>query len=356
MKLYGCLGFFLTCTLSGCSSAPVKPLTVPMCSGKMPTQKYIWTISFYQGIPKGMELARVSDFAKNRSELQDHVADSAVGAFVYLSSNNGRYARLTSQTNNNALQNYAGYLAEERSAALIETGASNFLFCAWDNCAGLQDPVTGAVIKSADDNGRYSNTRLRKMYYVEGIVDPDDFKHDSHRQSSYSSPSPAYVNWTEYFERHPFSPGAFFLENYFSVPDSAKKTLCDKAGFETDCFAVPKYDRQNHFIPPAQCNINDMKCNGKFSLQAPFRYAFLMANNGMCGNSCMDDINAMLRKLRDDPFFKRRWEDAIAKDIFLKLSTSKTRKVEKDWITTRIEFNPSLFCQYARPNSELLSQ
>lgn len=344
--------------LASCSSVPTRSLVSapPMCSGKSPTQKYVWTTSFYQGIPKGMELARVSELVKVRSELQDRIADYNVAAFLYLSSNSGQFSKYSSRTKNQGLSRHAEYLADERSASLIETGNSNFTSCIWDECAGLKDPVTGAIIKSANDNGRYSNMRLRKMYYVEGIIDTNDMKFDKHRQSSNSSPSPAYVEWGEYFERHPFPAGDFLADNYFVVPDSAKKSLCAKAGFEADCFGPPRYDFHNELIVPNKCDIQDMGCNLAFALMAPYRYQFLLDNKGMCGNSCMSDINSLLKGLKEDPFLKRKWEDAIAKDIFLRLSISKTRKVEKNWIVTRTEFNPTLFCQYARPNSELLSQ
>lgn len=343
---------------TACSSVPSRERVEakPLCSGKAPLQKYVWTTSFYQGVPKGMDLARVSELVKVRSELQDRIADYNVGAFLYLSSNNGEFSKHSSRTNNQGLSRLAEYLADERSASLIETGKSNFTSCIWSECAGLKDPVTGAVIKGAGDNGRYSNVRLRKMYYVEGIVNPNDMKFDQHRQSSYSSPSPAYVEWGEYFERHPFPAGNFLADNYFAVPDSAKKDLCARAGFEENCFGPPRYDFHNELIVPNKCNIRDMNCNLAFALMAPFRYQFLLDKNGMCGNTCMSDINSLLKGLKEDQLLKRKWEDAIAKDIFLRLSISKTRKVEKDWIVTRTEFNPTLFCQHARPNSDLLSQ
>ena len=274
-----------------------------------------------------MELAGVSDFVKNRSELQDNVSEFAVGAFIYLSANNGAYSKHNSQTNNNGLQGHAHYLADELNIALIETGESNFTFCGkWDDCSGLKDPVTSVAIDSLEKD---------------------------RKSSKYN-----HVNWEDYFARHPFPPGKYLVENYFSVPDSAKNDLCKRAGYNSSCFSVPTYDNQNQYIPPIPCNEKELKspytsCDLIFSQKAPFRYAFLMANGGM---SHFDQINAFLRQFKEDPVFKRRWEDAIAKDVFLKLSTSKTRKVEKDWIMTRIEFNPTLFCQYARPNSELFSQ
>lgn len=344
---YSLLVTLLFCLISACTSAPVKSVAAPMCSGIAPTQKYVWTISLYQGVPKGMELARVSQFVQNHSELQDRVIDSAIGAFVYLSSDDRKLS-------NGPLQDYANYLASERSAALIETGASNFLFCAWGDCTGLKDPVTHAIVKSAEDNRRYSNLQLRKMYYVEGIVDPDDMKFDTHRRSSYGYPSPAYVEWNDYFDRHPFPGGNFLTENYFSIPESKKKELCISAGYDEDCYEIPKFDFHNKYILPKACKVKQSECEYEFSFEAPFRYKFLLSRNGLGG--LFDSINHLLTDLNKDPFLKKEWENVITKDIFLTLSKSITRKVEKDWIITRIEWNPTLFCQYARPTSELFSK
>lgn len=356
MKKRAALG--LSLLLTACSSAPVKTEAPPLCSGKMPLQKHIWTISFSQRLPKGIEVARVSELAKARSELQDNVVQSFVPGLIFLSSNGGKYSSQSRTQKNAALSPSARYLAEERSAALTETGVSNFLFCIWDECEGLKDPITDAAISKEKDKRRssVSSTPPRPMYYVEGIIDPTDSKFDWHRQSSFSAPSPAYVDWKDYFERRPFFAGEFMSDNYFVVPEARRNEICQKAGFEKDCFAFPKYDFHNDLVTPLSCNIRDGKCRGEFATLSPYRYEFLMNNNGMCGTSCLDDTNSMLKKMKGDPHFRLQWESAIVKDIFLKLSVSTTRKVEKDWIITRIEWNPTPFCQYAHPNSDLISQ
>lgn len=345
-------------TLAGCSSAPVKTEVPPLCSGKMPSQKFVWTISFSQRAPKGTEISRVSELVKTRSELQENVSQSFVPGLIFLSSNGGKYSSHSRSQVNAALNQFARYLAEERSASLTETGSSNFISCIWDECEGLKDPVTGAIIRKEKDKRRssVSSTPPRPIYYVEGIIDPSESKFDWHRQSSFSAPSPAYVDWKDYLERRPFPAGQFLSKNYFVVPEAKRGDLCQQAGFEKDCFAAPKYDFHNDLVTPLSCNIRDGKCRVEFATLAPHRYEFLMNHNGMCGTTCLDNTNAMLKKMKDDPHFRLQWESAIAKDIFLKLSVSTTRKVEKDWNVTRIEWNPTPFCQYAHPNADLLSQ
>lgn len=344
--------------LTSCSSTPKIPEAPSLCSGKMPSQKFVWTIAFSQRVPKGIDVSRVSELVKHRSELQDNVVQFFVPGLVFLSSNDGKYSSQSRDQKNAALNPSASYLAEERSAALTETGSSNFVFCIWDECRGLKDPVTGSVISKEEARLRssVSSSKPRPMYYVEGIIDPTESKFDWHRQSSFSAPSPAYVDWKDYFERRPFLAGKFLSDHYFVVPETKRRDLCEKAGFEKECFASPRYDFHNELVTPLSCNIRDGKCRVEFQALTPYRYEFLMNNNGMCGTSCLNDTNIMLKKMKEDPHFKLQWESAIAKDVFLKLSVSTTRKVEKDWNITRIEWNPTLFCQYAQPKSDLLSQ
>ncbi len=226
MKKSAALGLSLIFT--ACSSAPVKTETQPLCSGKMPSQKYVWTIAFSQRVPKGVDISRVSDLIKHRSDLQDNVVQSFVPGLIFLSSNDGKYESQSRNQKNAALNQSARYLAEERSAALTETGVSNFLFCIWDECEGLRDPITSKVISKEKDKRRssVSSTPPLPMYYVEGIIDPTESKFDWHRQSSFSVPSPAYVDWKDYFERRPFLAGDFLLDHYFAVPETKRRDLC----------------------------------------------------------------------------------------------------------------------------------
>lgn len=342
---------------TACSSVPSRENVEakPMCSGKAPLQKYVWTTSFFQGIPQGMELNLASKSNKIRSDMQDKISNNFVLSLLYESS--------SKQDTVKALKPFE-YLLQ---AGFIQTGPNNFVHCSNMNCEGIKDPVTGKTVLLMGKHGGTDYFNRQATYYAEGVFDPDDSELDHHRRNpdgghngtiswyTYRAYNP-YISWPFYFDHQPFPGGSFISENYFSVPESAKKDLCLKAGFEENCFGLPQYTYQNQFIPPEKCDIRGMDCNYAFSLQAPYRYQFLMARNGMCASSCISDINSLLKGLKEDPFLKRKWEDAIAKDIFLKLSTSKTKKVEKDWVVTRTEFNPTLFCQYARPNSELLSK
>ncbi|MFP5492666.1 MAG: hypothetical protein ACLGG0_14270 [Bacteriovoracia bacterium] len=341
-----------------CVSTPKSVEAPPICSRKLATQKYVWTVAFSQRVPKNIELSKVSDLVKHRSDLQDNVTDSFVGGLIYLSSNNGSYSSQSRSQHNHALNPQARYLAEERSAALIETGASNFIFCIWDECQGLKDPQTGSEIQKYYDSdfAQRAGAPVRPMYYVEGIVDASDSRYNDHKTSSYNAPSPAYVEWSDYFERRPFAGGNLLNQHYFNIPVSKRSEFCLKAGLEKNCFELPKYDFRNDIVTFLSCNIRGGDCLTELQKNAPFRFQFLSDNNGLCGTSCRDDINTMLEKLRNDPHFRLQWEDAISKDIFLKVSTSITRKVEKNWIIHRIEWNPTFFCQYARPKADLITQ
>ena len=192
------------------------------------------------------------------------------------------------------------------------------------------------------------------MYYVEGIIDPNDIQFRKHRLSQqHGDEGNSFLDWDDYFNRNPFSGGNFLTENYFVIPDSTKKDFCIRAGYIEDCFATPKFDFHNDYIIPVTCSESKTVCEDYFRINSPFRYEFLLKHSALCANSCIDPLNELLAKFKSDPFLKRDWEDAITKDIFLKLSVSQSRKVEKKWIITRIEWNPTLFCKYANPITDL---
>lgn len=172
--------------------------------------------------------------------------------------------------------------------------------------------------------------------------------------SSNSSPSPAFVYWDEYFERNPFDGGPLLANIYIKLSESKKSEICKMSGLSNDCFDLPKYDYQNRFVTSPTCD-QGQKCLTEAWNLTPFKMQFLQDNNGLCGSNCIDDISTMLKKLNEDPYFKLQWESAIAKDLFLNLSTTSTRKVEKDWVITRFEWNPSLFCQHAKAITDLNS-
>lgn len=335
-----CTRLLILLCLASCASVPPKD-TSPreqMCSGKSATKRYVWTISFHQGIPQGLEVSRVSDFAKNRSDLQDRVSDHFVKALLFKSSDA------------KALKPFDELLI----SGFIETGSSNFIFCIGNDCLGLKDPITKKVVSRRGD-GKYLDRNRCSMYYVEGIIDPDDSQFRQHRlDQQYGGKCNSFVEWTDYVNRNSFG-GEFLAEHYFSISQSAKRDLCARAEIESDCFGSPRFNGYN-FITPQRCDIRNSACLNSFANEFPHQYQFLMDRNGMCGSRCTSEIDDLIKGLKDDSFLKQKWEDAVARDLFLKLSTSTTRKVEKDWVIHRIEFNPTLFCKYAQPNSDLRSK
>lgn len=355
LKKYAALCFIIF--LSSCSTTNVSNLPEPICSGRSALKKHIWTISFSQKMPPGLELAKTANFVKTRADLQENISNGFVHSLIYLSANNGHYTTQSSYQKNLALNKFAYYLADERSASLIETGPANFISCTGVDCENLKDPINNKMVKKYYDTefAKRAGSSTRPIYYVEGIIDPTDSQFQTHMTSTFSNPSPAYIEWSEYFRRNPFNGGGLLSNNYFKLPESKKSELCQKASFNKDCFNFPKYDSQLKLVTSNDCS-NDSDCLAQSWSSSPFKMQFIQDNNGLCGLSCKDDINIFLKKLSSDPYFKLDWENTITKDILLKLSISTTRKVEKDWITSRIEWNPTLFCQYAKPGSELISQ
>ena len=327
----------------GCSTAPINNLSdsKPICNNKNPNQTYIWSISFNQVVPNGMEISKVSEFVKNRSDLQDRVSNNFVKSILFKSANA-----------KNSLESIKAF-DTNLDQGFIETDSHNYIYCVEGDCTGLKDPLNNKVVSRKGDPD-FLDGNLRFMYYVEGIIDPNDSQFRKHRLSQqYGGEGNSFLDWDEYFNRNPFPGGNFLTENYFVIPDSTKKDFCIRAGYIEDCFATPKFDFHNDYIIPVTCSESKTVCEDYFRINSPFRYEFLLKHSALCANSCIDPLNELLAKFKSDPFLKRDWEDAITKDIFLKLSVSQSRKVEKKWIITRIEWNPTLFCKYANPITDL---
>jgi hypothetical protein len=118
-----------------------------------------------------------------------------------------------------------------------------------------------------------------------------------------------------------FNLGQFLVSHYYSVPESEQADLCRKAGFPDDCFASPKVTSEQPFDPLKMCA----------ACVRPASFGLL--SHGKQLDGIID-------------------QSAHALDLILKASTHVSKKIEGDWITSRIDFDPTLLCRYAKPESD----
>lgn len=339
-----------------CSSAPVvepKP-EYSMCSTSQ--KKFIWTISSYQPIPKGIALNRVPEVTKLRAAYQDEVFSSFLLSLLYASSDRDQKD-------------------QERGlklpAAMIQTGSTNFVLCKNEKCEGLIDPVTKKEIKMLGQRGETDIFSRFPIYYVEGVTNPTDWSLDEHRRGDYTeerwisdrnidgyylqtrdgSTGSPYISWIYYLKMNPISAGTFLNDHYFSIPDPQKPQLCEFAGLNRSCFD-----------DPSESMLNDYCSDGSFARKFPFTDYFIR-NFSISGEGdiCRNDNNFFVRRefiesLKSDGGHTRMlWESAWAKDLLFRGSVKMTKTAETNWVISRGEWDPTPFCKYAKPKSDLFT-
>lgn len=350
----------ISAVMLSCSSAPVMEPSqeYSMCSGS--TKKFVWTISSYQAIPKGIPLNRVSEVSKLRTDYQDKVFSTFLLSLLYASSKN------VGKDQDRGLK---------LPASVIQTGPTNFILCLNDKCEGLKDPVTQKIVKLEGTRGEIDYFSRLPIYYVDGVTDPTDGNLDKHRrgdelgtseqwmsdmrfdgynfQNRNGSPVSPYISWVYYLKMNPISAGAFLKDNYFSVPESQKPQLCETAGLNRTCFD-----------DPTENQISDYCSDGSFSKKFPFTDYFIRTFNidgdvDFCRNNPSYYVPFHARKeflkalKTDGGHTKMLWEDAWAKDLLFRASVKMTKKAETNWVISRGEWDPSHFCKYAKPKSDL---
>lgn len=343
-------------TILSCSSAPVvEPRAeYSMCSAS--PKKFVWTISSYQPIPKGIALNRVPEVTKLRTAYQEKVFSTFLLSLLYAS------------TNRDQKDQERGL---KLPAAMIQTGPANFVLCKNDKCEGLIDPVTKKEIKILGQRGETDSFSRFPIYYVEGVTDPTDWSLDKHRQGDYtgdqwisdmsfdgyhfqtrngSTVSP-YISWSYYLKMNPISAGTFLNDHYFAIPETQKAQLCESAGLNRSCFD-----------DPTESLLNDYCSDGSFSRKFPFTDYFIR-NFSIAGEGdiCRNYNNFFVRKkflenLKSDGGHTRmQWENAWAKDLLFRGSFKMSKTAETNWVISRGEWDPTPFCKYAKPKSDLLT-
>jgi hypothetical protein len=134
--------------------------------------------------------------------------------------------------------------------------------------------------------------------------------------------------------------GALSKERYLSVPESDRPSVCKAAGAPERCFDPPKVatDRSLKLEGLAR-GAASLICK-----DAPMR--------GASGTGCVNWTNA---SSFSSGVGKARWEDAMATWIFLNLTVKTSKKIEKEWTITQVDFDPTSFCKYARPRSDFVT-
>ena len=146
---------------------------------------------------------------------------------------------------------------------------------------------------------------------VEGCTPGQDDEYKTPEQGLFS-----------YILKSGFNMGSFIDSHYFVVPEREQTGLCQKAGYEQKCFEFDK-DALMNFVHSA----DKLKFPAIHSSGNPYTE----------GNK--------LERLQ--------WYSAYSLDLIMTASTKVSKAVQGDWIISRVDFDPSLMCKYAKPLSDL---
>lgn len=333
----GLLGLCFVLSCSAPKSTTYKDNST--CEGHSAKQSYQFLLSTYLKVPPGMLVQEASDYLNKLQKNYDYAVQSWL---IFLLSSSFQ------KTRDNELQFIDGVLdlpaggKRERSrtvlvklfkhysGSIIRTGPFNFILCDGEMCSGLVDPNNKKKI--IEDSGMFgtftSNSGVQlKTFYVDGV--------DPAIPSSHHEKDQYHFSVKQFFIESGFPGGTIFNEMYFHVSSRERATVCRAAALKDSCFDKiegPKVKDNHDFY-------------SWFIQLYPFIYSLR--------DNANDGLKGVYKLKNSDPSIKMAWDDAISKDIFLQAGTKVTKKVQGDWIIYQIRWDPTLFCKYGKPISDL---
>lgn len=124
----------------------------------------------------------------------------------------------------------------------------------------------------------------------------------------------------------------------------------------------------DHASEIAQNYFKGMATEGK--LTVPFRYAkgpiepysmdlrrvsaneYVICHTGLC-NQYEEDVVPTEEELNFHQFFTDNYFESISVDDAFKRAVQVTKKIDGPWIIQQVTFNPTEFCKYVRPKTDL---
>jgi hypothetical protein len=342
------VGFWsAACSASKISTDRITDPTYSSCDGVKARKKLDFVLSSYVKVPSGMRADKVPDYMEQLRREYDFVAENWMKylmAHWYGKATEGFVSGTTP-----ALRNFRdeGVPVGQFShayyhRAIIRTGDNAFVLCDGDACAGLVDPENGKKIEKSDVTSVHVGEKICRPYFADEVDPPvEDFSkfpigiEKGCKQNLFSRERFAAATG--------FKGGTILNVYYFAVPERDNPAICRASGLQENCFksfdvaALERYQK-----------------NENFEMEQPFAKEFIESNCGAClSNGGSDARAAFAGNLKSDGHLRLEWESALAKDLFLKAGSKITRKVQGNWITYRIEWDPTLLCKYGHDRSEL---
>jgi hypothetical protein len=303
-----------------------------ICAGDRASKKYVFTLSVSKKVPAGLQVGDVERYMSSISRQADYLSDYFVYALFaqyWERGDNGDFHYGTLQDYEDLFE-HAHHFRPSGEAVTSSWPHEPTLKLEWHKdydfvasesylADGLVNPANHTLIKSWSQ-GYLTNIpmdgRCREFY---GDANPECLRSEKR-------------GLLTFLRATGFNPGKFIEEHYFTVPEREHAFLCKKSNLSATCFS---FDRHQLFDFESKLNA-DADFRARFPASAHFT-----GHSGPLAKSKMD---------------KLVWESDYALDLVLLASTNVSKKIEGDWIISRVEFDPNLMCHYAKSKTNLYTR
>lgn len=152
-----------------------------------------------------------------------------------------------------------------------------------------------------------------------------------------------------YIAESGYNLGLYLLGHYFSVPERDQPKVCGAAGLVSDCYNFTEESyrafKANLAGTPPPTVFSDGHTSHNqldIDLQRSRSLSVLFPATDRTTGSPLDS-NQLTRI---------EWFSSFSRDLILMAAVKVSKKIQGDWVISRIDFDPSLICKYSKPLSD----
>jgi len=370
--------FWILLLLLGCAGARIAKIkevlqSNPICDGSTATKKFEFTVAALLMLPGGIPITgakeAIDTFNGSSNSCVNHfiwnLLNSQVETFdTYEGSFGGGFTKSGCDSSGDCkIARSRGwvYVPPKDDVLKCDSGSSfhlvrtkdrppSFVLCDAQLCEGQTDPTTQEKIEMDSEwcgvvggCGEVTASSDRTYFKANGI---ETYSNRFYYASTYSH-QPQGV-FPDLILKTGFNPGMFMSQHYFSIPERDRPAICKEAGLASSCFDLPGTESIAAFRK-SKSGYSDYPNERRFLEH----YGSGTPSTSGCQDKFPEYQSDCYGRLSKDPEEKRRWVDAVARDLLTRLSTRISKRVAGDWLIYRIEFDPSNICKYAQTNTNL---
>lgn len=315
--VYQLLYAFITFATVSCSTtnrATEKTQIKDFCHDRQAKEKYVFILSTYHSVPRGTPINQVNSIVTSSNDTAEFIRDNFIKALLAYSYK----ADATVMENeifvevfvNRFKSGFGPYLPN-----LSWVKDNRFAVCDSATCSGMKYPGSNDIV--AFESQGYEDGRCENFFLPDGYVNG--------LGCNGGNPN----GLLSYLKHSGFNAGAIVSQVYLVPSQSGKNKLCTKSKLNEDCFDLLR-DREKFDAFTAQLSNSD-KLSSRFPY---FRY---------------------IQNFPDSDYARMKAESMFALDLSIIAGTEISTKVNNEWTTYRITWDPTPFCEFGRPNDDFVT-